>query len=64
MAKVNVNTADLITLQTLNGIGEVKAKAIIEYRNQHGKFKHIDDLLNVPGIGEATLEKLKGLMSF
>lgn len=64
MAKVNLNTADVNTLQMLSGIGETKAKAIVEYRNQHGKFKNINELLGVSGIGEATIEKLKGAVSF
>lgn len=63
-AKVNVNTADLATLQTLNGIGEVKAKAIIEYRNKHGKIKNAKDLENVPGIGEGIIEKIKSDIRF
>ncbi|QLB20948.1 hypothetical protein A6B43_05115 [Vespertiliibacter pulmonis] len=64
MPKVNVNKADIATLQTLNGIGEVKAKAIIDYRNKKGKIKNINELSKVSGIGESTLEKLKGLVSF
>lgn len=62
--KVNINTADAKTLQSLNGIGEAKAQAIIDYRNKNGKIKDIKELSNVSGIGEATLEKLKGAISF
>lgn len=64
VAKVNVNTADAKTLQTLNGIGEVKAKAIMDYRKKHGKIKNLKELGKVSGIGEATLEQLKGSVSF
>lgn len=63
-AKVNVNTADVATLQQLSGIGDVKAKAIVDYRNKIGKFKSAQDLINVPGIGEATIEKIKPFLSF
>lgn len=63
-AKVNINTSDAKMLQTLNGIGETKAQAIIDYRTRNGKIKDLKELANVPGIGEATLEKLKGAISF
>ncbi len=57
---VNINKADQEALQYyLHGIGEVKAKAIVDYRRKHGRFKSIDDLLNVPGVGEATLQKIR-----
>ncbi|MCI5668886.1 MAG: helix-hairpin-helix domain-containing protein, partial [Oscillospiraceae bacterium] len=54
--KVNIHTATAEQLTALDGIGESKANAIIQYREQHGDFKSIDDLLNVPGIGEKILE--------
>lgn len=57
--KVNINTADVAQLQTLNGIGESKAKKIVDYREKNGLFKSIDDLSNVSGIGEKTVENLK-----
>lgn len=56
---VNINTATLEQLQTLTGIGESKAKAIISYRNENGKFEKIEDVKNVSGIGEALFEKIK-----
>ncbi len=56
---ININTATEKELQTLSGIGEVKAKAIIEYRTSTGRFKSIDELCNVSGIGSKTLEKIK-----
>ena len=59
MAAVNLNTASKQELESLNGIGPAKAQAIIDYRTKNGGFKTIDDLKNVPGIGEKTFEKLK-----
>ena len=59
MGKININTADETTLQTLDGIGETKAKAIIEYRNKNGNFKTTEDIKNVSGIGDSVYEKIK-----
>lgn len=57
-AAVNINTADAATLAaSLNGIGLKKAEAIVAYREQNGKFTHADQLLEVKGIGKATLDK-------
>ena len=56
---ININTATLEELMSINGLGEAKAKAIIKYREENGYFKIIDDLLNVSGIGVALLEKIK-----
>lgn len=56
---VNINTADLTKLQTLSGIGEKKAEAIIAYREENGNFKSIEELKEVSGIGEKTVEKLR-----
>ena len=56
---VNINTAGLAALQTLSGIGPVKAQAIIDYRVQHGPFAKIDDIKKVSGIGPATFDNIK-----
>lgn len=54
---VNVNTADAATLaKSLDGVGLVKAKAIVEYREAHGPFKSTAQLAQVKGIGEHTVE--------
>lgn len=58
-AEVNINTATLKELDSLTGIGSVKAEAIIKYRKDKGLFKDIHDLKNVKGIGEKTFEKIK-----
>ncbi|WP_205272087.1 helix-hairpin-helix domain-containing protein [Lactococcus taiwanensis] len=58
-AKVNINTADLASLETLSGIGEKKAQDIIDYRTKNGNFQKLEDLGNVSGFGVKTLEKLK-----
>jgi competence protein ComEA len=58
-AKVNINTANAKELATLPGIGAVKAEAIVKYRKDNGKFKHINDLNDVKGIGDKMIEKIK-----
>ncbi|EGT3614970.1 competence protein ComE [Clostridium perfringens] len=60
---ININAASKETLMTLNGIGESKAQAIIDYREETGGFKSIDELTNISGIGEKTLEKIKDKIS-
>lgn len=52
---ININTADVQELTKLKGIGEKKAEAIIAWRKENGDFKTVDQLLEVKGIGEATL---------
>lgn len=63
-AVINLNTADAATLQReLAGIGATKAQAIVAYREEHGNFASVDELLEVKGIGEATLEKNRHKLS-
>ncbi len=57
--KVSLNQATLEQLMTLSGIGESKAKSIIEYRNQNGSFQSIEEIKNVKGIGDKIFEKIK-----
>lgn len=61
--KVNINRAELSELETLPGIGPAKAQAIIDYREQQGPFKQVEDIQNVSGIGEKTFEKLQESIS-
>lgn len=56
---ININTADTYDLDRLPGIGPTKAEAILAYREEHGPFQQVDDLLEVSGIGEVTLENLR-----
>ena len=56
---VNINTASLEELMTVSGIGESKAKNIIEYRSTNGKFNTIEDIKNISGIGESLFNKIK-----
>ena len=61
-AAININTANQEALETLPGIGQIKAEAIIVYRKSH-KFKSVDDLAQVKGIGEKSMKKLKELIT-
>lgn len=56
---IDINKADEKELQELNGIGESLASSIIKYREDNGKFKNIEDLKNVPGIGESKFSNIK-----
>jgi competence protein ComEA len=56
---VNVNTASVQELQLLPGVGEARARAIVDLRKQRGGLKSLDELLDVKGIGDASLEKLR-----
>ena len=57
--QVDINTASVSELTALNGIGNVKAQAIVEYREKNGGFKTVDELKAVRGIGDKTLEQLR-----
>ena len=57
--KVNINKASITELQKISGIGESTAKKIIEYRNTNGKFKSIEDLKNIQGIGDKKYDSIK-----
>ena len=60
---VNINTASVAELADgLNGVGEKRAQAIIDYRQQHGAFTSVEQLQAVKGIGEAVLEKNQGVI--
>ena len=59
---VDINTDNIFLLCQLPGIGEGKASAIIEYRKENGDFCHIEELLNVPGIGQSIYNEIKNLV--
>ncbi len=59
---IDVNTADTETLELLPGIGPEKAAAIVAWREENGPFSQPEDLLEVSGIGEATLEEIRSLI--
>ncbi len=59
ITKVSINTASKEELMTLSGIGESKAKAIIDYRDINGLFSSVDDIKNVTGIGDSVFDKIK-----
>lgn len=60
---VNINTADVATLDSLDGIGEKKAEAIVAYRTEHGEFKTLEDLKEVSGIGDKLFDNIKDNIS-
>lgn len=62
-ALVNINTADAAGLDTLPGVGPATAEAIITHRTEHGPFATVDELIDVPGIGDATLARLRDLVT-
>lgn len=57
--RVNINTADLEELMTLPGIGKAKAEAVISYRQDHGRFASVEDLMEVSGIGEGIFSRIR-----
>lgn len=61
--KINLNTATEAELQTISGIGAKKAQEIIRFRDEQGPFKTVEELKNVPGIGEKTVERLKDMLT-
>ena len=61
--KISLNRADTWLLEALPGIGQIKAKAITDYRKQNGPFQRIEDLLKVSGIGRPILEDIKNLIT-
>jgi competence protein ComEA len=60
---VNLNSASVVQLQTLPGIGASAAQRIVDYRQKNGSFKKIEELMNVKGIGEKSFLKLKPLIT-
>jgi competence protein ComEA len=60
---ININTASQAELESLPGIGPALAQAIIEYRQAHGPFKTIEEIIDVSGIGPKTFEKIKALIT-
>ncbi len=63
MGSVNINTASAQELaQTLNGVGMAKAQAIVEYREMHGPFESVQDLVKVTGIGLSIYERNESLL--
>ncbi|MCP4580884.1 MAG: helix-hairpin-helix domain-containing protein [candidate division Zixibacteria bacterium] len=64
LVRVNVNTVDVVKLQSLPGIGPVLAQRIVDYRDSIGHYINPDDLLNVSGIGKKKLAKMEQYLEF
>lgn len=62
-AAININTASQTELESLQGIGPAKAKAIVEYREKNGSFASVDDLKKVDGIGSGTIKQLRDVVT-
>lgn len=62
-AKININTAGAEELEKLPRVGEKTAQRIIEYRQKNGKFKRIEDIMKIKGIGEKTFKKMEDMIS-
>ncbi len=61
--KININRADAWLLEALPGIGETRAKAIIQYRTENGGYRNINELLKVEGIGQETFDNIRELIT-
>ena len=62
-AAININTASQAELESLQGIGPAKAKAIVEYREKNGSFASVDDLKKISGIGSGTIKQLRDVVT-
>jgi competence protein ComEA len=61
--RINLNRAEAWLLDALPGIGPDRAQSIVDYRNQNGPFRRIEDLLQVEGIGQSTLDRIRDLIA-
>jgi competence protein ComEA len=62
--KVDINSADVEELMSLRGVGETRAQAIVTYRQTNGPFQSLDDLKNVPGIGDKIIQDNRSMIAF
>ncbi|MHB8104349.1 MAG: ComEA family DNA-binding protein [Dehalococcoidales bacterium] len=61
--KIDINRAEVWLLEALPGVGATKAQAIIDYRKEHGFFRDINELMNVPGFGDVSFDNIKDLIT-
>lgn len=61
--RINVNTADAETLMSIQGVGEKRAEAIIDYREENGPFSSVEELMNVDGVGQMTLDNNRDMLT-